>query len=90
MLCSTFTGIVFGLTRSESFQSVSSNFFSKDSENIISTLKNECEQLEKQIFYEKDKYQSLTSKLKLKKKFDQSWSVLPYFEINDSIILQQG
>jgi len=98
LLCSTFTGIIFGLTRSEPLQSLAStnNTISlskanqRESENLIEALKLECDILEKQIVCERERYQELTCEYKVNKKAEHGMSVLPYFAINDSIILHQG
>ncbi|XP_015791083.1 Bardet-Biedl syndrome 7 protein-like [Tetranychus urticae] len=92
ILCCTFTGLIFGLNRD---QMNSSNYeqpqivSNRDMEHKINSLKTEIDQLEKKLNRKREFYQNLTSGLILnkKQKNSPSYSTLPYFTINDSLIL---
>ena len=94
ILCSTFTGVVFGLTRNEMIdQKVNPNYLliSRDTALRIETLRTECDKLETKLIQDRDRYQELTSKGSSGDiEENVGVSVLPYFAINDSFILQEG
>ncbi|CAG2166581.1 unnamed protein product [Oppiella nova] len=94
ILGSTFTGVIFGLTRNEMInQKLNPNYLliSKDTAMKIETLRDECERLEQKLTQERDRYQELTSKGASDDGDapDVGVSALPYFAINDSFILQE-
>jgi len=95
ILGSTFTGVIFGLTRNEMInQKLNPNYLlvSKDTAQKIETLREECEQLELKLAQEREKYQEMTSKNPIDESdgMDVGVSALPYFTINDTFILQEG
>lgn len=95
VLCSTFTGVIFGLTRSEMIdQKLNPNYLliSRDTALKIDTLREECEKLEAKLNQERERYQELTSKgpVDPREELDIGVSALPYFAINDSFILMEG
>lgn len=97
ILCCTFTGIVFGLTRADSIpQTLNPNFIviEKDAAMRLDLLKQECEQLELRLIEERQRYQDMTTGMAAvsSKKTQKSpgLSALPYFAINDSFVLQEG
>lgn len=96
ILCSTFTGVVFGLTKNEMInQKVNPNYLliSKETALRIESLRIECEELERKLLDERERYQQMTtnSPTRLSQaEEDVGVSALPYFAINDSFILQEG
>ena len=94
VLGSTFTGVIFGLTRNEMIdQKLNPNYLliSKDTAMRIEALRDECDKLEQKLGEERERYQELTSKgTNVELEGDVGVSALPYFAINDSFILQQG
>ncbi|XP_054159812.1 Bardet-Biedl syndrome 7 protein-like [Oppia nitens] len=93
ILGSTFTGVIFGLTRNEMInQKLNPNYLliSKDMALKIETLRDECEKLEQKLAQERERYQEMTSKgTEDMDVMDVGVSALPYFAINDSFILQE-
>ena len=91
LLCSTFTGVVFGLTKNESInQRLNPNYLmlNKDQAMKIDKLKAECEVLEAKLNDEKERYQQLTLMTSnISDKSDVGVSALPYFAVNDTFIL---
>ena len=94
ILSSTFTGVIFGLTRNEMIdQKLNPNYLliSRDTALKIEALRDECEKLEHKLTYERERYQELTSRVPVEEnEQDSGVSALPYFAINDSFILQEG
>ncbi len=95
ILGSTFTGVIFGLTRNEMInQKINPNYLliSKDTALKIEALREECEQLEHKLAQERERYQQMTSQNPIGEinGLDVGVSALPYFAINDSFILQEG
>ena len=94
ILSSTFTGVVFGLTRNEMIdQKLNPNYLliSRDTALRIEALREECDKLEQKLAQERERYQELTSKGPSEEgETDVAVSALPYFAINDSFILQEG
>lgn len=99
LLCCTFTGLVYGISRTELVnQKVNPNYviISKDAANKIETLKAECDLLETKLAEERERYQEMTTTTSNSKSFLASnqvpvgLSALPYFTVNDSFILQEG
>ncbi|XP_015790248.1 Bardet-Biedl syndrome 7 protein homolog [Tetranychus urticae] len=93
LLCCTFTGFIFGLTRNQVVNLTNdqvSLMMSRDAETRIETLKSEINDLEKKISREREYYQDLTSGFPAKGfRSSPGYSALPYFAINDSMILQE-
>ncbi|RWS16252.1 hypothetical protein B4U79_07615 [Dinothrombium tinctorium] len=90
LLCSTFTGIVFGLTRSENIHHTMNSSFSKgEFAEKIENLRIECEELETKLAEEKERYQELTTKRNRKGQARAGISALPYFVVNDTFIIQE-
>lgn len=92
ILCCTFTGIVFGLTKSDfSSQKLNPNYLviGKDTLAKIEMLRGECNALEARLAAERVRYQDATASTSRKKE-TVALSALPYFAINDSFVLQEG
>lgn len=87
LLCSTFTGMIFGLSQRSESQSRQLNpnylIISQENASRIETLKLECEKLERKLIFERDKYEKLASNTNL----NDDMSALPFFSINDSFVL---
>ena len=97
VLCCTFTGVVFGLTRSDNTkQTLNHPGAERDTNAKLEMLKAECEQLEARLAIERQRYQEMTANATQEKSKRGSiikgvgLSALPYFAINDSFILQEG
>lgn len=87
LLCSTFTGMIFGLSQRSEAQSRQLNpnylIISQENATRIEGLKSECEKLERKLIFERDKYEKLASNQNL----NEDMSALPFFSINDSFVL---
>ena len=97
LLCSTYTGLVFGLVKhGEAYtqmRQLNPNYLiiSKENASKIETLKEECDKLEKKLEMERHKYEKHTS-FQSSSDFlkDNNLSALPFFTINDSFVLHNG
>lgn len=97
ILCSTFTGLVFGLLKDgevlTQMRQLNPNYLiiSKDNATKIESLKEECEKLEKKLDLERAKYEKHTSTQGVSEFMkDTNLSALPFFTINDSFVLHNG
>ncbi|RWS26652.1 hypothetical protein B4U80_03066 [Leptotrombidium deliense] len=92
LLCSTFTGVIFGLTRTEIIrQSVSTidGTTTTELQQKIDFLKCEISELELKLTAEKEEYQELTARKNRRGQPKVGLSALPYFAINDSFLIQE-
>lgn len=105
LLCSTFTGFIFALTRNDTPKVILSTgneddaatgramagVMSRENEMKIDNLKSEINTLEKRLIREKENYQEMISSFSNQKTYDKSnLSALPYFAVDDSMILHDG
>ena len=98
LMCSTFTGLVFGLIKHgqavTQMRQLNPNYLIIGKENAakIDALKEECEKLEKKLEIERQKYEKHISSNQGMSDFmkDNNLSALPFFAINDSFVLHNG
>lgn len=98
-MCSTFTGFLFGLTRNDapevgmagSDADAAAKVMSKENAAKIESLKAEIHVLEKRLSKERENYQEMIASYSSHKGMDKTnWSALPYFAVDDSMVLHDG
>ncbi|KAI1303141.1 Bardet-Biedl syndrome 7 protein [Halotydeus destructor] len=96
ILCCTFTGVIFGLTKGDYANhklNPNMSMIERDSALKIEALKAEIEILESRLLSERQRYVEMNATANAPKKSSDKTgpglSALPYFAINDSFILQE-
>lgn len=95
LFCSTFTGIIFGLTQQghPHMRQLNPNYLiiSKENAAKIEELKAECEKLATKLDSQQKKYElQSVPDLATSLEIEPNLSILPFFAINDTFVLHNG